>query len=461
MGMSFGRVVRRVTGGADGPLARAWVLLLAVSIVFPAVTSGERLAFTIAGAAMNLRVAFYFLVAAVTGAIAAWLVLRMASRPVWLSLMLAMAAWLILTALVAHQPPVEWVPTVLRFVLYFGTAITCYAFARRLESPEQRSAVARVLPMALLTAAAVPFLAGIVEFVRGTAPMLNGAPRVSGTMPSHPVAFSLVLCVCAVASIGPAVVRGRSKTAIVRWIAIAALVAVVFMTFTRLSIILVVAAGGLIAALLRASPRTRAVRVVASFVIGALVLFLAAPTFQARFTYPQPISSVLNNNGQHGSSSTGGSQGEPDGLGAIDVDSSLAFRIMLTQHGLKYLAESPIFGHGPGSFDRLYQAESGQAGVAAHDDLLSVAVETGLPGLALYLLVLAALAWELLPRRRSRDPDVDALTVSALVVLGAINLGAAIHNPTYFVEIEMPVWLLVGTALGLRARARALQSEPA
>ena len=37
----------------------------------------------------------------------------------------------------------------------------------------------------------------------------------------------------------------------------------------------------------------------------------------------------------------------------------------------------------------------------------------------------------------------------ALVVLVGINIGATIHNPNYFVEIEMPVWIMAGLAVGL------------
>ena len=92
----------------------------------------------------------------------------------------------------------------------------------------------------------------------------------------------------------------------------------------------------------------------------------------------------------------------------------------------------------------------GRAHVAAHDDFLSVAVETGLPGLVLYLLTFASLAWAMWPRRATGILEADALIVTALVALGAIDIGAAIHNPTYFVEIQLPIWILVGTALGLR-----------
>ena len=98
--------------------------------------------------------------------------------------------------------------------------------------------------------------------------------------------------------------------------------------------------------------------------------------------------------------------------------------------------------------------------MAAHNDLLSVAVETGVPGLVLYLFTLASVAWALWPRRSTGIREADALMVTALVALGAINLAAAIHNPLYFVEIELPIWILVGTALGLREWTRSTAERP-
>jgi hypothetical protein len=455
------------------PITLVWLFLVAAAIVLPAITSGESVTFRVAGMSMNLRVAAYFAVAAVAGIFALPIVARMERRPAWLKLMLATVAWFTFTALVAHQSLVEWLPTVVRFVLYFSAATICYQFARSLRDGDQVRAVSRFLPLAILAAAAIPAYAGIAEFIRGSAPSINGASRVSGSMPSHPVAYSLVLCVCALAIMGPAFIRGRRLGAITRWIAVAALTALVFTTFTRLSILLLVASGAMVAALLPATRRLRFTRSAGAVVVGVVVVLLAQPTFEARFVNLQPLSAVIA-----GATPTPTAnltptptanltptptptQSTANGGWDPEVDDSISYRIMLTQQGLKYLSQSPIVGHGPGSFDRLFEAESGVANVAAHDDLLAVAIETGLPGLALYLLTLASLAWVLWPRRSTGIPEADALIVTALVALGAINLGAAIHNPLYFVEIQLPIWILVGTALGLRERAWSVLGDPA
>jgi hypothetical protein len=443
------------------PASWPFLFLVGAAIFLSAITSAEQITFSVAGTELNLRVAAYFGVAAMAGVLSLPILVAMDRRPPWLKLMLATVVWFTFTALVAHHSPVEWLPTVVRYVLYFTAATICYWFARSLRDRGQIRDVSRLLPLAILAAAAIPAIAGIAEFMRGSAPIVNGAPRVSGSMPTHPVAYSLMLTLSALAVMGPAFLLGRKRGGIFRWIAVAVLTALVFTTFTRLSIVLLVAAGAAVAALLPATRRIRVMRVAGAVLVGATVVLLAQPTFEARFTYPAPLSEVISGSTESpspGGGNAGGDTGGDDG--EIEVDNSIAYRIMLTKYGLEYLSQSPIVGHGPGSFHRLFEADSGRARVAAHNDFMSVAVETGLPGLALYVLTLASVVWILWPRRSMGILEADALIVTALVSLGAINIGAAIHNPTYFVEIELPVWILVGTALGIRERSRSLGWDP-
>lgn len=435
---------------------RSFFFLVAAAVLLPAITAAEQITFSVAGADLNVRVVAYFLVATVAGIAALRTVVRMERRPAWLLIMLATVSWFTFTALAAHQSPVEWLPTIVRFALYLSAATICYSVGRSIQDADQLDRLARLLPLAVLSAAVIPVLAGFAEFVRGSAPIVNGAPRISGSMPTHPVAYSLVLVVCAIVAFAPAILRGRSPGGIARWIAIGVLAALVFMTFTRLSVIVLVGSGAAVAALLPASRRLRVARVAGAIMIGAALVFLAQPLFEARFTYATPLAKVISRTDPSPSPTPTRSVAPlptPAKSWEIEVDGSIAYRILLTRRGLDYLARSPIVGHGPGSFDRLFEADSGRAGVAAHNDLMSVAVETGLPGLGLYLLTLAAVAWALRPRRSSGVLEADALVVTALVALGTINVGAAIHNPTYFVEVQLPIWILVGTALGMRDRA--------
>lgn len=436
----------------EGRASRTWLFLVAAALVLPAITSGEFVVLPVAGIDWNLRVAAYFGVAAVAAVVAFSTVVRMDEHPAWLYLMVAMLGWLTITGLLANQSPVEWVPTVVRFALYFSAATISYVFGRSLNR-DQVLVTSRLLPLAILAAAAIPAMAGIAEFIRGSAPVINGAPRVSGSMPTHPVAYSLVLTLSALVTLGPALLRGRKLGGLLRWVAIAVLMALVFTTYTRLSILLLVACGVVVAVLLPGPGRVRLTRLAGTSLLAAAVVFLAQPTFNARFTYPTPLSEVISRSDPSPRLSPGPSPLANDDTPDIDVDGSVAYRVLLTQHGLRFLSQSPIIGHGPGSFDRLFEAESGRANVAAHNDVLSLAVETGLPGLMLYIFILGSVAWALRPNRPTGVLEADALIVTALVALGAINLGAAIHNPTYFVEIQLPVWILVGTALGIREQS--------
>lgn len=440
-----------------GTMPPAAVVLVAAVIVLPAITWTERTVFDVGGVSMNARVATYFVVAAIAGVAALPIAIRLRPRPVWLVLMATWLGWLLLTSLAARQSLIEWVPTTVRFLLYFSAALVFYDHARSRSSLAGREALAWFLPIVVLAMAVVPSIAGIAEVVRGDAPFLNGAPRISGSMPRHPVAYSLVLAVSVMATVAPALIRGRSLGAVLRWLAIAGLILVIFATYTRLTVVMVVGAAILIAALLSAPAPKRASRVAGMLVAGAAIVVLAQPLFEARFIYAAPISSVIdqpNVTPAPGSTLDPRASRQPGG-GPLDVeiDASLGYRIKLMQRAITYLLESPIIGHGPGSFDRLNEVDTGITGVAAHNDALLYAVETGIPGLVIYALVLLSIAMALWPRGPAGSREVDALIVGGLVVLGVTNVGGAIHNPTYFVEVQLPIWMLVGASLGFRTRS--------
>jgi hypothetical protein len=468
--------IRWARGGNIGgyaPITAAWIFLVAAGMIMPAITSAERITVPVLGEELNARVAFYLGVTAIASVVALPIVLTVTPRPVWLKLMLVTLGWVVVSAVLSRTSVVDWLPTTVRFALYFAAATIGYWFGRSLCDRAQVLTVSRLLPLALLAAAAVPAAAGIAELVRGTAPILNGAPRVSGSMPTHPVAYSLVLALSAIVTIGPAILRGRSLAGAVRWIAIAGLMFLIFTTYTRLTILLLVACGVAVAALLPAARGIRVTRVAGAALIGIAVVFLALPTFDARFTYATPLSAVIfgpdptpaaSSSGAPtsapASGSSAGPTASPGGEGIdidIDIDASASYRILLTQRGLAYLSESPIIGHGPGSFDALFEADTGRANVAAHNDLMSLAVETGLPGLVLYLLILGCLAWVLWPRGSTGLAEADTLGVTALIALGAVNVGGAIHNPLYFVEIQLPIWIMVGTVIGMREGVEKLR----
>lgn len=442
-----------------GTMPPAAVVLVAAAIVLPAITWTERTVFDVGGVSMNIRVAAYFFLAAIAAVAALPIAIRVRPRPVWVVLMAVWLGWLLLTSLAARQSLIEWVPTTVRFVLYFSAALIFYDHARSRSSLAEREALAWLLPIVVLGMSVIPSIAGIAEFIRGDALFLNGARRISGSMPGHPVAYSLLLAVSVMATVAPALLRGRSHGAVLRWLASAGLILVIFVSYTRLTVVMLVGAAILIAALLSAPTPRRASRVAGMLAAAAAVVALAQPVFEARYIYVAPISSVIDQpNVTQAPGSTLDPPASPQPSGGpfdLEIDASLGYRIKLTQRAIAYLLESPIIGHGPGSFDRLNEVDTGIAGVAAHNDALLYAVETGIPGLVIYVLVLLSIAISLWPRGRPQSRDVDALTVGGLVILGIINVGGAIHNPTYFVEVQLPIWILVGTGLGLRVQSSA------
>ena len=283
-----------VSARGHGWLHVVAALLLGVVVLLPAITSFEAVTFHVAGIDMNVRVAAYFATSLISCIAATAALIQSRWYPTWIKLMLLVLVWLCVTALVSGQSPVEWLPTIVRFGLYFSTAVVFCLVGRTLESTDDARTWSLAVFWILLIAALIPGIVGFVEWLHGTAPVVNGAPRIAGSMPTHPVAYSLVLAVSAIATMGIAIVRGRTLLAVLLWALVASMTALVFMTFTRMSILLL--AGGVvaIAVFLPANRRVRSIRIAATVVICAAVVLLAQPTFEARFTYATPLSTVIS-----------------------------------------------------------------------------------------------------------------------------------------------------------------------
>jgi len=141
------------------------------------------------------------------------------------------------------------------------------------------------------------------------------------------------------------------------------------------------------------------------------------------------------------------------------VDRATSGRLDLVLGGLRLWAESPVLGHGSGSFSerfRAREATSAQTAVAAsHTIPVTVAAEQGLVGLAVYLFVLAAAAGLLgrgLGTLRGRAPPSPELVARA--ALAACFAGLVVHTLLYAAFLEDPIsWALLGAAVGLRGRS--------
>ena len=128
------------------------------------------------------------------------------------------------------------------------------------------------------------------------------------------------------------------------------------------------------------------------------------------------------------------------------IDKATSSRAGLVANGIRIARDHPLGGVGVGSFQRAYADRTGLAGrdpqkAASHTTPVTVAAETGLPGLALFLwLGVVALGATLLGAHRT-DAGRAALVVG--LTLGAI----AVHSIFYNALFEDPMtWALFGLA---------------
>ncbi len=137
-----------------------------------------------------------------------------------------------------------------------------------------------------------------------------------------------------------------------------------------------------------------------------------------------------------------------DGLNA-----STSGRAGLISNGLKIARDHPVVGVGTGSFRRAYADRTGLRGrepkkAASHSTPVTVAAETGIPGLAL-LAWLGAMALFAAFKAGGRS-DTGRVAVAAGLTLGAI----AVHSLFYNALFEDPTtWALLGL-IGLAAARR-------
>jgi hypothetical protein len=136
-------------------------------------------------------------------------------------------------------------------------------------------------------------------------------------------------------------------------------------------------------------------------------------------------------------------------LGHAGLSEATGGRAPLVSHGIELFVHHPIVGVGAGSFAAAYAAETGKSTklAASHDAPITVAAETGLPGLALlcWLLVLALS----LPFRGNRGLTPGG---RARIGFGLGLVAIVVHSLFYNALLEDPLfWALIAlSALALR-----------
>ena len=139
------------------------------------------------------------------------------------------------------------------------------------------------------------------------------------------------------------------------------------------------------------------------------------------------------------------------------ADTATSGRYDLIKGGVNLFADAPLDGHGSGAFSRAYRrAEKGSAEKAvsaSHTIPVTVAAEQGVPGLVLYLALLAA-GFVTLARGARSDP-VRATVLAAFAAL-------VLHTWSYASFLEDPLtWALLGVGLALSLQPRHRIRTPA
>ena len=120
-------------------------------------------------------------------------------------------------------------------------------------------------------------------------------------------------------------------------------------------------------------------------------------------------------------------------------------RAALLETGLRAVREHPITGVGPGRFQARRWATPDMPDQArehpgkSHNQFVSMAAETGVPGALLFVLLLGWLAWRL-PRNRPEG-------LGALGALAFFCLLSLLHDPLFHVQASQALVLILGTGL--------------
>lgn len=418
----------------------AWYFALGAVVALPSLGWAEQLQFGVFGVTLHVRFLAYALASAVMGA-SAVLVFAHVRPPMWRPWLLIGAGfitWSVLAILLSPQSPREWLPPSLRWLLYLAAVAVAAGASRTLPN------AGRTYVTAVGASLVVPVAAGVVELVTGSAPILNNAPRISGTLQGHPVAYSLVIASAALIVIA-VLVKARLWIPLIL-LAVGAYLVVLF-TFTRVVIVIVPAMAVATAVILAEGKRAMVRHAAAGAVVLVICGLVALPFISARFGDDPPMRVTHPASSPEAPSPSPGEGRSPDGVNGLAIDNSAVLRIETHVFGLEFLRQSPIVGHGPGSFDRLFEDATGRSNVAAHNDLLSAAVETGIVGLLLLVALHGTSLLAVLRAWRAGRLGHRASLAGVGAAFLLVNVLSVIHNPLYFPEVQLPLWLGVGLAL--------------
>ncbi|MCW2609466.1 MAG: hypothetical protein QOC93_145 [Actinomycetota bacterium] len=132
---------------------------------------------------------------------------------------------------------------------------------------------------------------------------------------------------------------------------------------------------------------------------------------------------------------------------ASSLDANNASRSTAALHAIRLASEHPLFGIGYGNFPS-YTLSATNEYINTHNDFLRLAAETGLPGLALFLLVLAGI----LTRSGSSEWQRTLPLIVTFVV------GQLFINSLSYLTVATPFWIAIGALSSRRHRVASTPS---
>jgi O-antigen ligase len=214
-----------------------------------------------------------------------------------------------------------------------------------------------LLLKAMVLSSLIPLAAGFISLTQGYGTtMIWGIPgmvRIKGIFahPNNYAHYLLIIGLCAYILYRFVKLGRRQIGTKPLGLLLSIILGSLALTFSRSALI------ALIVAVLLLSVNSKKTLLKAVFLIAILALIFTAlfPSF-VEYTFTQTLRS------------------------SNPSESTLASRFWIWEQGIVWAQRSPIFGYGPGSFNKL-------VGIDAHNDYLRVLVEYGLPGLLLLVSV--------------------------------------------------------------------------
>ena len=250
-----------------------------------------------------------------------------------------------------------------------------------------------------------------ISFSRVYEPIADSSRFMGGGLLFHRLKFSHVSGLALVAVV--VVARYSKHRALLIALGLFGFIAVWLFPYARMGAVAMTLSVGMTVVLVSPSP-AKAFLFSGALGLAAVLVVVAVPSLRARFA-----------------------------AGLTDQGSG-----QRSQHvaaGLEAVRQHPLAGVGPGQFR---PSKFGGAQMAehvkdnpgkAHNEFVSIAAETGIPGLVIFLATLGMLL------KRARKPPMGAMAIGAIALFVVLSMA---HDPLYQAPFSMGLALIIGLGLG-------------